>query len=744
MHDTITIQRLEWRGSNKSVSNFKYKAFISYSHADSARAEWLLKSLEAYKIPSNLIGRATEHGPVPERLAPIFRDRDELPAAGRMTERLFDALHSSEFMIVLCSPKAAQSKLVNREIAEFKSKRDDGHILGLIVDGIPFSDDPSRECFPDALLHNFHTDGVKAGLSAEGLAADIRPEADGKRMGLMKIIAGMLGVGLNDLVQRDEKRRQQRLAIGSLAAMASLLVMGGLTFNAIDAREAAEQAAQTAQAKSTEAEQRLVENEQLTHFMMNNVYEELLAIGSLDSLEVITNEILAYYQKRDIASLNEKQMTSLTGARLRLGQMLDRRGDSERAERIFEETLKLSRGFYARQPESGFAMHRLSTNLFFTGYLADRQGRLDRAETDYRERLKLVRSAMDMRIKPPFVRADWKPHWQDNPQVFWQEKIADSEATLTRLMAGPRRKPEQAIRYGKSSVAMRELLAARSNDNKQAFINLGSSYQYLGDAYLRAGMLAEARENYTKRLAIFETLISKEPNNYRVQRRLFLSWANMAKLHAVRGNISPTLTLYEKITAGFDLLVAKDPKNTLWLSDSAQTYTHYGELAFRTGQISVAKAAAKKARSQIDVSLARDNTRPGRRLTSHRLKLLEARLSHLNGESDLARSNLRNLIVAYSDESDAFKIGNGVLSHISEIYLLLGDIIADDRSGVSARKHGEAVVEILTSALGTISLKAKNNLARAYRGLGQMEKSEALVAELEEAGFSYDTPPLKR
>lgn len=161
------------------MSTFKYKAFISYSHADNEQAEWLLKALESYKIPSNLVGRVTEHGPIPERLAPIFRDRDELPAAGRMTERLFDALQSSEFMIVLCSPNAAQSKLVNREIAEFKSKRDDGHILGLIVDGTPFSDDPSQECFPDALLHSFHTDGVKAGLSAEGLAADIRPAADG-------------------------------------------------------------------------------------------------------------------------------------------------------------------------------------------------------------------------------------------------------------------------------------------------------------------------------------------------------------------------------------------------------------------------------------------------------------------------------------------------------------------------------------------------------------------------------------
>ncbi len=56
----------------------KYRAFISYSHADEKWAAWLHRALETYKIPKHLIGKPTDFGPVPERLAPIFRDRDEL------------------------------------------------------------------------------------------------------------------------------------------------------------------------------------------------------------------------------------------------------------------------------------------------------------------------------------------------------------------------------------------------------------------------------------------------------------------------------------------------------------------------------------------------------------------------------------------------------------------------------------------------------------------------------------------
>lgn len=262
-------------------------------------------------------------------------------------------------------------------------------------------------------------------------------------------------------------------------------------------------------------------------------------------------------------------------------------------------------------------------------------------------------------------------------------------------------------------------------------------------AYLRSGLLEEATDNYAKRLTIFERLNRKEPNNYRVQRRLFISQANIAELHSIRGDIEPAVQIYTGITKGFDNLVEKDPKNTLWLSDSAQAYARYGALALQAGHVSIAESATQKARSQIDTSLERDNTRPARRLASHQVKLLEARLLHLNGASDLAQSELRDLITAYRNESEAFKLIDGAYSHISEVYLFLGDLIDHDRGNAEENEHWKKVVEILTNAEGTISLTAKGNLAKAYERLNHPEKAQPLIAELEKAGFSYDALPLK-
>ena len=92
---------------------FKYRAFISYSHSDENWARWLHRSLETYRVPKHLVGTVTAFGPVPERLAPVFRDRDELATATNLGATLTKALEQSAFQVVICSPAAATSRWVN-------------------------------------------------------------------------------------------------------------------------------------------------------------------------------------------------------------------------------------------------------------------------------------------------------------------------------------------------------------------------------------------------------------------------------------------------------------------------------------------------------------------------------------------------------------------------------------------------------------------------------------------------------
>ncbi|MBT8471614.1 MAG: toll/interleukin-1 receptor domain-containing protein, partial [Marinicaulis sp.] len=130
------------------AKTFTYRAFISYSHRDKQWGEWLHRILENYRVPSKIVGRETVHGPIPRRLAPIFRDRDELATADDLGHEITAALEASMFLLVMCSPAAAQSQWVNEEIKAFKKMHGEGRIRAVIVGGEPFSSDPQTECFP--------------------------------------------------------------------------------------------------------------------------------------------------------------------------------------------------------------------------------------------------------------------------------------------------------------------------------------------------------------------------------------------------------------------------------------------------------------------------------------------------------------------------------------------------------------------------------------------------------------------
>ncbi len=56
---------------------------------------------------------------------------------------------------------------------------------------------------PKTLRFQVTETGELTNHRAEPLAAERRPHADGKRLGLLKLISGLLGTELDELVQRD-------------------------------------------------------------------------------------------------------------------------------------------------------------------------------------------------------------------------------------------------------------------------------------------------------------------------------------------------------------------------------------------------------------------------------------------------------------------------------------------------------------------------------------------------------------
>ncbi|MCB1574360.1 MAG: toll/interleukin-1 receptor domain-containing protein, partial [Xanthomonadales bacterium] len=270
-----------------------FRAFISYSHRDRSWGEWLHRRLESYRVPASIVGRDTAFGPIPAQLAPIFRDRDELATATDLSAEIDSALRNSMFLIVLCSPAAAGSRWVNEEIKSFKRLHGEGRVHALIVDGVPFSGDPATECFPEALRFRVGADGAMTTVPAEPIAADVRAEGDGKKYAVSKLVAGLTGARLDELVRREQQRRATRLRWIAAGVALLVLVLSALTFDALRQRNAARVA-------QTDAEFQRNEAQNLVEYMLTDLRDKLNAVGRLDVLESVGKRLAESYAKQDL------------------------------------------------------------------------------------------------------------------------------------------------------------------------------------------------------------------------------------------------------------------------------------------------------------------------------------------------------------------------------------------------------------------------------------------------------------
>jgi len=185
------------------VGASKYAAFVSYSHKDEAVARWLHRKLERYTIPRGAAQGYGRAGLFGRHIGRIFRDREELPAGYPLSETINAALADSDALIVLCSPNAARSEYVNKEIVEFRRLGKGNRIFPVIVSG------EDHEVFPPALSGK-----------REILEADLRSDKDGKHQVVVKLVAGLMGLEPNDLTKREARAQRRRLIMASTGAIA--------------------------------------------------------------------------------------------------------------------------------------------------------------------------------------------------------------------------------------------------------------------------------------------------------------------------------------------------------------------------------------------------------------------------------------------------------------------------------------------------------------------------------------------
>jgi tetratricopeptide (TPR) repeat protein len=476
------------------VGTFRYKAFISYSHKDRDWSAWLQRALENYRVPKRLVGNEGEFGPVPRRLAPVFRDREDLPSASDLSAKVKESLEFSETLIVICSPAAAQSRWVNEEIRQFKSLGREERVLALIVEGDPQSKDPDQQCFPPALT-------VSAdGSPCEPLAADARKWADGKLLAKLKIVAGVLGIRLDELRRRNMQRSRRIWTFATVTSVAMLLLTGTLVFTTFSSQK--------------EARLQRTNTEELLSYMLGNL-KRLDPIVGLEVLDREDEDHRNIIQSLGLDQMENEQLVEKAMSLRDQGQEDHERGQLDQAIVHFNQSRAVFVELHQREGGTRRALFELGQAEFWVGYAYFDKGELDEAEERFTRYGAISRRLVDA-------------YPNDASMVMELAYTMTNLGVLERARSNP--DSNKALRLVQSALQYNQIALVLDPGNDTYRKDLADKLAYMSDAWLDSCDLGKSIDFRQQNVDIAREFYQRSPQDTDVKLELAYSLSGLASV----------------------------------------------------------------------------------------------------------------------------------------------------------------------------------------------------------------------
>ncbi len=614
----------------------RYKAFISYSHRDEAWARWLQNALESYRVPKRLVGKPGTHGPIPARLNPVFRDREDLSSASDLSTQIKGELDRSESLVVICSPAAAASNWVAEEIRYFRSRGRSDRILALVVDGDPQAANPAENCFPKAMLESADSSRT------EPLAADVRKYADGKKLALLKIVAGILGIRLDELRRRDAQRTLRNRLVYALATLAVVSMLGWLAWS-------------EATTRATALEQR-ANTEELLGYMLG----DLKRLAPIEGLETIPADDPVQQHFREAFGLAEMDDKALMDAGLRWreeGHESKKQIDLKVTMELFQRSRAAFIELNQRSSSNTDALFELGQAEFYVGETLWSMGELELAEQAWARYGAVTRRLVN--AEPNNARY-----------------VMELSYTLTNLGA------LELIRIRPNTTRLLQLIQVGVQYNQMALVldpgnaeyrdALPNNLAWQADAWLEKCELAEAHEIRLQAVKLRRELLDENPRSRRNQTELAMKLTGLASTQELLGQdqaANATFEEIDRILAGAHEAEPDDPelewemyyrrarhaRHLLLTGEVEQAGRILEQIARRYDELSDPQLTGdyqrgiEAARARLDralVMLAQGQSGPGRDLLAQVLLELEAMVAAKpearNGLEALAMAEFEN------------------------------------------------------------------------------------------------------
>jgi tetratricopeptide (TPR) repeat protein len=495
----------------------RYGAFISYSHSDARFARRLHRRLEAYRLPRRIAtGR-----PETRRLKPIFRDREELRAAPNLTEVVRKAIAESSHLIVVCSPDAAASEWVGREVRLFRELRGGAPILAALCRG------EASEAFHPELRR-----GASGAAPVTPLAADFRRGGDGARMALLKLVAALADVRLEDLVQRDAQRRIRQVSAVSLASMAGMIGGGLLASEAIRGRAAAE------------AERG--RGEKVVGFLLSDLRDKLKSVGRLDLQDIVNKAELKYFQGQDLAHLPVTELQQRAKLLLDIGQDNERRGDYPAALAQFEEAKRTTASLLKAEPNDPQRIFDHAQSEYWNGFIHWRLGDLVKAEAGYKAYAVLAHRLVQLA--------------PDNTD--WQMEPGEADEDLGEFVLRQSGDSDRAEAYFRRARKDFEAVRRRRPGDRDVEREVADSWAWLGAAERSRAAYDEALKDWMTQRGMLLALQASDPRDVETRTDLVSNDLALGRIAAAKGEFALSLAWFQIGHDGALALANNDPEDS--------------------------------------------------------------------------------------------------------------------------------------------------------------------------------------
>jgi hypothetical protein len=493
----------------------RYRAFVSYSHADSGFARWLHRRLETFRLPAAANGDRN-------RLTPVFLDRAELAAGQDLSQQVRDALAASAALVVVASPAARASRWVAQEITLFRELHPDRPVLAALVEGEPAS------AFPDPLRR-------RGDHELEPLAADFRKDMDGRRLGLIKIVAGLTGQPLDQLIQRDVQARQRRVMGITAAALALSLVLASLLVVAVRQR--------------AEAQRQRAEAEGMVEFMLTDLRDRLRGVGRLDVMDAVNRKAMEHYAAdRNLDGLPAEMLARRARLITAMGEDDSLAGRKPAARQKFAEAYRVTAELLKQRPRDPDRIFDHAQSEYWVGNMDFLSGKKNAAQPRWDSYLRLAQQLGQI----------------DPANRTWQREVGYAHEDLCALALAEPIEPRRALPHCQAAAKIIESLSQARPNDLQLQLDYSTDLAWVADVELNLGNAKEALAVRERQRLLADSLPDRFPGDARALQAKMLAALGLANALVKLERMTEARTAANKALAVADVLHQRDPSNHRW------------------------------------------------------------------------------------------------------------------------------------------------------------------------------------